>query len=134
MRIIYKTDFFSLESIQQLVERLRIKLGFVKNVDVLKKSITINKFTIPNRIAIHPMEGADATKEGAPTKYTKERYINYANGCAGLIWFEACSIDFPEAKTHNAMLLISKKNLPALKELVDDVKEESINSCYSRCI
>ena len=47
---------------------------------------------VPNRIAAQPMEGCDATAEGAPTELTVRRYERFGAGGAGLIWFEATSV------------------------------------------
>lgn len=54
--------------------------------------------------------------------------MKYAQGCAGLIWFEACAVDFPEARTHDAMLVISRETLPAFKKLIEEVKRMSETS------
>ena len=47
---------------------------------------------VPNRIAAQPMEGCDATPEGAPTELTARRYERFGAGGAGLVWFEATSV------------------------------------------
>jgi 2,4-dienoyl-CoA reductase-like NADH-dependent reductase (Old Yellow Enzyme family) len=40
----------------------------------------------PNRFAIHPMEGWDATADGQPTELTIRRWRNFGISGAGLIW------------------------------------------------
>jgi 2,4-dienoyl-CoA reductase-like NADH-dependent reductase (Old Yellow Enzyme family) len=98
---------------------------FSEDVSVLGKSAEVGDFTVPNRIAIQPLEAADADINGAPTCFTRDRYIDYAKGCAGMIWFEACSVDFPEARSHNSMLVISDDNLSTFKKMVGEVKRVS---------
>jgi 2,4-dienoyl-CoA reductase-like NADH-dependent reductase (Old Yellow Enzyme family) len=98
---------------------------FSKDLSILKIPLEIDGLSFPNRIAIQPLEAADADSEGAPTPYTKERYLKYAEGGAGLIWFEACSLDYPEARSHEKMLVISKKTLNSIKKIVNEVKEVS---------
>lgn len=104
------------------------KIELLQDVSALKNQIEAGDLVFPNRLAIQPMESADADENGAPTALTRERYLEYAAGCAGLIWFESCSLDFPEARSHRSMLVISKRNLPKIKKIVRDVKKESYES------
>jgi 2,4-dienoyl-CoA reductase-like NADH-dependent reductase (Old Yellow Enzyme family) len=98
---------------------------FSEDVSVLNKQVRLGDFSVPNRIAIQPLEAADAGINGAPTCFTRNRYIDYAKGCAGIIWFEACSLDFPEARSHDSMLVISEDTLLAFKRIVEEVKKVS---------
>lgn len=120
--------FSSMEMLRSLARKLGCNIEFSKDVSPLKMPITVGELTFPNRVAIHPLEGADASAEGAPTSLTRERYLKYARGGAGLIWFEACAFDFPEARTHDALLVISKETLPTFKKLVKEVKRVSEKS------
>lgn len=126
VRLLGKTsDFSSLDSLRSLVQKTRSPIWFSEDISPLKMPITAGRITFPNRIALQPMEAADAAIDGSPTIYTHERYLKYAEGCAGLIWFEACAVDFPEARSHDAMLVISEETLPGFKKLVADVKKRS---------
>jgi 2,4-dienoyl-CoA reductase-like NADH-dependent reductase (Old Yellow Enzyme family) len=103
-------------------------VDFTEDTHILTTPVIAGELTFPNRMAIQPMEGADADIDGAPTAHTRERYLRYARGCAGLIWIEACAVDVPEARSHNKMLVISDKTLPALRSLVEEIKKESESS------
>lgn len=42
--------------------------------------------TVGNRFAIHPMEGWDATRDGAPSELTLRRWRRFGKSGAKLIW------------------------------------------------
>jgi 2,4-dienoyl-CoA reductase (NADPH2) len=128
MRLGRLSDFASVESIRSLASRMGAPVEFSDDSSILNTPLNAGELTFPNRMAIQPMEGADADIDGAPTSHTRERYLGYATGCAGLIWFEACAIDVPEARSHNKMLVISEKTLPALKSIVSEMKKTSESS------
>ena len=117
-----------MESLRSLASRMGAPVKFAEDTSILTTPVSAGELTFPNRMAIQPMEGADADMDGAPTSHTRDRYLRYAIGCTGLIWFEACAIDVPEARSHNKMLVISEKTLPAFKSLVDEVKKTSESS------
>ncbi len=117
--------FSSLASIRSLARMKAPGMGFSDDVSILKTSIQAGDLTFPNRVAIQPLEAADADAMGAPTDHTRRRYVEYAEGGAGLIWFEACSLDYPEARSHRSMLVISEKTMRPLKRVVEEVKETS---------
>jgi 2,4-dienoyl-CoA reductase (NADPH2) len=111
-----------------LARKERTEIRFQEDLSPLWDPINTGEYFIPNRVAIQPLEAADASQEGSPTSYTLDRYLRYAEGCAGLIWFEACSIDFPQARTHESMLVIREGNLCKFKSIVEKVKDRSRRS------
>ena len=122
------SPFVSLESMKRLATEKTRGVRFSGDIAILGTPVDIEDFTIPNRIAIQPLEAADSDGQGKPTERTRGRYIDYARGCAGLIWFEACAIDFPEARSHDSMLVISEENVETYRSIVEDVKEVSRES------
>ncbi|MFP3951795.1 MAG: hypothetical protein ACLFVP_06645 [Candidatus Bathyarchaeia archaeon] len=117
-----------LDGIRALVEQEEANIGFKEDLSTLWEPLEVGGLTLPNRVAIQPLEAADADGEGSPTSYTLDRYLKYAEGGAGLIWFEACSVDFPQARTHDSMLVIREENLDHFKRLVERVKKRSRRS------
>lgn len=103
-------------------------MGFQEDLSPLWEPLDTGELILPNRVAIQPLEAADADLQGSPTGHTFSRYTGYAEGCAGLIWFEACSVDFPQARTHESMLVIKEDNLEKYRRLVERVKERSHRS------
>ncbi len=90
------------EDVSILAEPIRLKSGKV----------------IPNSIGIHPLEGFDGTKEGAPTETVFRRYERYARGGAGLIWYEAIAISM-DGRCNPLQMVINEQTTPELKKLMD---------------
>ncbi len=68
------------------------------------------------------MEGVDADERSAgPSELTFRRYRRYAEGGAGLIWFEAVVVE-PEGRSNARQLLITPENLDSWKRLVDETR------------
>ena len=70
------------------------------------------------------MEGCDGTFDGAPDELTRRRYLRFAAGGAGLIWFEATAI-VPEGRANPRQLFLTKENADSYASLIYDVK----NTC-----
>ena len=62
------------------------------DISLLSDSCTVGDKKIPNRLAAQPMEGCDGTADGRPGELTLRRYRRFAEGGAGLIWFEATAV------------------------------------------
>lgn len=111
-------DFKSSAELLATAEALNLQLPFSQDVSSLLESSTLCKKTIPNRLVVQPMEGADAQSNGAPSELTVRRYRRYAEGGSGIIWFEATAV-VPEGRSNPRQLLINNENLSAFKNLVD---------------
>lgn len=73
--------------------------------------------TIGNRFCILPMEGWDGTLDGLPTEHTKRRWHHFATSGAKLLWgCEAVAVR-PDGRANPNQLLINEQNLPAFKDL-----------------
>ena len=99
-------------------------LPFSEDASVLSTPIVIEEKTVPNRICYQPMEGCDGTASGAPDELTRRRYIRFANGGAGLIWFEATAI-VNEGRANPRQLYLHESNCDAFERLIVDIK----NTC-----
>jgi len=120
-----KFNYHSLEELQTEVRRDNIELDFSENTDVLNRNLMINNHRIPNRLAIQPMEGCDSDEQGNPGKLTFRRYKRFAEGGAGLIWFEATAI-LSEARSNPHQLLLDDSTEPAFAELLRMTKNRAI--------
>jgi 2,4-dienoyl-CoA reductase (NADPH2) len=101
---------------------LGVLLPFQDSIDPLFSPARISGIEVPNRIAVHPMEGCDATMQGAPDDLTFRRYRRYARGGSGLIWFEACSVT-PNGRSNPRQLLLNAENLDAFRALVEATRD-----------
>jgi 2,4-dienoyl-CoA reductase-like NADH-dependent reductase (Old Yellow Enzyme family) len=77
--------------------------------------------TVPNRMAAQPMEGCDGEPSGAPGALTIRRYLRFAEGGFGLLWFEATAV-MPEARANARQLYLTPGTLPAFRALVEDTR------------
>jgi 2,4-dienoyl-CoA reductase-like NADH-dependent reductase (Old Yellow Enzyme family) len=102
-------------------EELPSSLPYAEDLSPLRASMTLNGHILPNRICYQPMEGCDGTAEGAPDTLTRRRYLRFAKGGAGLIWFEATAI-VPEGRANPRQLWITEANVDAFAELVREIK------------
>lgn len=97
-------------------------MPYREDISVLAQPLTIGTHRVPNRICYQPMEGCDGTPDGAPDTLTERRYLRFARGGAGLIWFEATAI-VPEGRANPRQLYLTEDNADAYAALVADIKE-----------
>ncbi|NLY46315.1 MAG: flavin oxidoreductase/NADH oxidase [Tissierella sp.] len=110
-----------LSELQKDIEELRLDIKVSNNIDLFKKKIYIDNFTIPNSIASLPMEGGDSSKNGSPTELTYRKYERIARGGSGLIWLEAVSIS-KEGRSNDKQLWLTEENWTEFKKLNDLIK------------
>ena len=123
MRDSYFFNFPSLEELENVVKELKLDIPFSTNIDLLKEKIEINGKSLNNRMAIHPMEGCDATLNGSPSELTERRYMRYTKGLAGLIWFEATAVS-ESARANNQQLFLNTYTFDDFAKLVNMMKEK----------
>jgi len=119
-----KFNYSSLKELKADLKELDFELPLSENTKILNEELKINNRLIPNRIAIHPMEGADAEADGTPSELTKRRYKRFANGGAGLIWLEAIAVD-KAGRANKSQLYLKQENLAQFKDLIKLIKTES---------
>ncbi|NLG24361.1 MAG: flavin oxidoreductase/NADH oxidase [Clostridiales bacterium] len=78
-------------------------------------------FTLPNALAIQPMEGCDADERGAPTELTYRRYRRYGGSGAGLIWAEAIAVS-ADSRANPRQLMITPDNVAAFSDLIGQTR------------
>ena len=114
--------FSSLSDLQATLDNLGIYLPLSDDTEVLKQPLQISSKRIPNRMVIHPMEGADGDEQGRPAELTRRRYIRFAEGGAGLIWFEATAV-VEEGKANPRQLKLCKETAKDFKALLQNTLE-----------
>ncbi|WP_435022077.1 NADH:flavin oxidoreductase [Tundrisphaera sp. TA3] len=88
----------------------------------LLRPITIGPRTAGNRMAIHPMEGCDATADGSPDVLAIRRYERFGAGGAKLIWGEAAAI-VPEGRANPRQLVIDEAHADGLSRLLETCRD-----------
>jgi 2,4-dienoyl-CoA reductase-like NADH-dependent reductase (Old Yellow Enzyme family) len=113
----------SLTDLRNKIKELELDIPVNPEVEILQQRVKLGNIFIPNRLAIQPMEGFDASSDGSPSDLTFRRYDRYANSGVGLIWFEATSI-FDNCRTNPHQLVLAENTLNKFKELVSTTREK----------
>lgn len=120
-----KHERFSYRSREEVLSKaseLGVYLPFADTTDALKQPLSFGSVTLPNRMGIAPMEGADALPDGSPSEITTRRYVREVEGGAAVIWFEAISI-VPEGRSSAHQLMLTKDNLEKYKVFLNTIRE-----------
>ncbi|MHB1293742.1 MAG: oxidoreductase [Anaerolineae bacterium] len=105
-----------LDDLIHCADALGIDVPAQTDLTPLARQVSIGGRRTPNALAVQPMEGCDGTPDGRPDALTRRRYLRFARGGAGLLWFEATAI-LPEARANPRQLLIAPETAPSLATL-----------------
>jgi 2,4-dienoyl-CoA reductase (NADPH2) len=111
----------SLDELLATAADLGIDLPVDTDTAPLARRVQIAGHQTPNALAVHPMEGCDGTADGRPDELTVRRYLRFARGGAGLLWFEATAV-VPEARANPRQLLLSAETAPAIGKMLEDAR------------
>lgn len=118
-------EVFHYQSMDEIHERAQALGAFVPlsaSLDALYRPLPLGARTANNRIAFQPMEGTDATAEGAPGPLTIRRYERFAKAGPGVIWFEAVAT-VPEGRASAHQLYLTEQNVDAFARLTERMRE-----------
>ena len=107
-----KFSYSTLSELREEAAKNGAELPLAENLSPLAQPIHIGEHTLPNRLAIQPMEGCDGTLDGAPGELTLRRYHRFAESGASLIWEEATAI-LHEGRANPRQLMLTEQNLDA---------------------
>lgn len=113
-------SFKSLNEVIEMSESMNLGLHFSDNMELFHKKVNVNGVTIPNSLAVHPMEGTDGKFDGSPDELTIRRYDRFSKGGAGLLWFEAVAV-VPEGRASPRQLWINEDNVGEFEKLHDRI-------------
>lgn len=111
--------YSSLEELKQDIQRLGVDIPVAEEVDCLNETLQIGPHRLPNRLAVLPMEGCDGRLEGSPDELTRRRYLRFARGGAGLLWFEATAV-VHEGRANPRQLYLNGDNAASFSSLLQD--------------
>ena len=101
------------------------KLPFEEDLSVLAQPMEICGRMTPNRLVCQAMEGCDGELDGAPSELTRRRYLRFARGGAGMIWFEATACQ-EDGRANPRQLWLREDNVPAFRKLLEEIRQEAI--------
>ena len=116
-----------IEDMERLSRRLNVSVKAIEDVSILAEPVQAGGLTIPNSLAVHPMEGCDGDSQGRPGKLTLRRYERFAAGGAGLIWAEATAV-VPEGRANPRQLWIHEKNKDSFASMVRMMRQAAAGS------
>lgn len=111
-----------MKKFEEIIKNEKLEIPYSDNLKILDTPVKLSQKTIPNRIAIQPMEGCDGTYEGAIDELTHRRYLRFAKSGAGVIWFEATAVA-NEGRANPRQLFLNEKTLDSFKKLIFEVRE-----------
>ncbi len=111
----------TLDELREKIGDLGLDIPLGEDLSVLGEPLTLGGRTVPNRFAVHPMEGFDSGPDGAPGPLSFRRYLRYARGGFGLIWMEATAV-LHEARSNPCQLFMHEKNVDVFARLVEETR------------
>lgn len=120
-------SFNDLESLEEKAEKLGLDLKFSRDLTPLARPVKVGGKTAPNSIAALPMEGCDSGRDGSPSELVRRRYLRFAQGGFGLIWWEACAV-IEEGRANELQMWLTDENLPQFTQLLADAKAAARNT------
>ena len=115
----------TLDAFEKELLKNDIRLPVSEDLSVLGNPIELDGKVIPNSMAIHPLEGYDGTADGRPGELIFRRYRRYAEGGAGLLWFEACAVA-GDGRCNPYQMWIRPETLPEIKRLVEETNRAAM--------
>jgi 2,4-dienoyl-CoA reductase-like NADH-dependent reductase (Old Yellow Enzyme family) len=119
-RFRYKTK----EELLTRAADLGLDLPYSDDISPLFKPLSVHGFTVPNRLVVQPMEGYDSEPGGSPSSLTRRRYLRYAEGGSGMIWYEAVAVS-KEGRSNPGQLWLNENNFSSYASLNKEVRKSA---------
>lgn len=121
-----KFSFYSLEEVRAAAAALGADLSFSDDISPLLQPKRVGGRTAPNSMAVLPMEGCDSNPDGSPSELVERRYLRFAGGGAGLLWWEACAV-VPEGRANELQMMLTASNRSRFARLLEKANAEAAN-------
>ena len=105
-----KFNFKTLDEVRAKAKELGTDLSFSEDLSPLFQPRKVGRCTAPNSMAVLPMEGCDSETDGSPSELVERRYLRFASGGAGLLWWEACAV-VPEGRANELQMMLTASNV-----------------------
>jgi 2,4-dienoyl-CoA reductase (NADPH2) len=114
-------------ALRQDIAALELAIPWDDDPSPLLTPIRIGDHSLPNRLAVHPMEAFDAAPDGAPDELAFRRYRRYGSGGSGLIWFEATAV-VEEGRSNPRQFYLHEGNVAEYERLVAETRRATAES------
>ncbi len=115
------TQFKTLDAFRDYLKQQNIEINLADlpapGESALAKPAKVNNRIVGNRWAILPMEGWDCTDDGAPSEFTRRRWLNFAESGAKLIYGTEAAAVMHSGRSNPQQLMVADHTFDALKEL-----------------
>lgn len=112
-----KFNFKSLDEVRAKAQELGAAIDFSEDLTPLFQPRKVGHLVAPNSMAVLPMEGCDSLPDGAPSELVERRYLRFASGGAGLLWWEACAV-VPEGRANELQMMLTASNRSKFEALL----------------
>lgn len=127
-----KFKFQTLEELRKKIQELGVNIELEEELSWLHKQVKVGGRLTPNALAVLPMEGCDSNSDGSPSELVKRRYMRFAGGGAGLLWWEACAV-IKEGRANPLQMMITNENKGKFAALLKDVNVEAAAKNGEEC-
>lgn len=117
-----KFNFKTLSEVKDKISALNVTLPLTEDLSPLQSQVKVGTQLAPNAIAVLPMEGCDSEADGSPSELVERRYLRFAAGGAGLLWWEACAV-VPEGRANSLQMMLTACNTGKFAQLVKKSNE-----------
>ncbi len=123
----WKFRLSGIDEFKSLCNEAGVRIEISDDLSCLAEPVYVGGQTIPNSLAIHPMEGADGDAQGRPGPLTYRRYKRFAAGGAGLVWAEAIAV-VPEGRANPRQLWLHDGSQEAFADMVSRMRQAAAES------
>lgn len=117
--------FKSLRELEAFAIEIGADMNFSEDLSPLFKPVPIGSKTASNAMSVLPMEGCDSEADGSPSELVRRRYLRFASGGYGLIWWEACAVT-EEGRANPHQMMITGKNLSRYASILSEIRETTL--------
>ena len=115
----------SKDAFLKMCEESGTSFPYSDDISCLSDEVRVGTKIAHNRIVYQAMEGCDGTFDGSPDELTKRRYMRFAKGGAGIIWFEATAV-MKEGRANPRQMYLTDKTKGDFERIVNDIKETCV--------
>jgi len=119
-----KFSFATLDELREKIAGLGVDIGITEDLSPLHRPVRVAGCTAPNGLAVLPMEGCDSEPDGSPSALVERRYLRFAGGGAGLLWWEACAVA-EEGKANDLQMMMTARNAGRFAALLGKANAEA---------